>query len=415
VERLVIRLREENSPVEWLVLDERNNRVGAIQSDELDTLAPQAAGRRVIVFVPGARVPFLTVRLPIRNPQKIIQALPFALEEQLAEDVEQLHFAPGAPGPDGARDVAVVARDTMEAWLARLADAAIQADALLPDTLLPPATADGWHVAIERDEVLVRTGPTAGFTGEKSLAAAVVAMKIEQLDAAERPQSMLIQTVDRADTATTELTAIAGEAGLEMPAIEELPDTTALSLAGASLAAIGHFNLLQGPYQPRRDWEQRWRRWRVAAALAAAWVVLAIAWQGVGYYRMHQQEMTLDHHIASVFHRAMPGVNADGDVRGRLQSRLIQLRKATRGGPSNGLLTMLGALNGIGDKSRINNLSWHDGVLELELNAPDVHTLDALRDRIQNKTHLDVKIESASAKGKSVDGRLRIEGGHETG
>ncbi|HET7371442.1 MAG TPA: type II secretion system protein GspL [Gammaproteobacteria bacterium] len=413
-ERLIIRLHgepDQSGPVEWLVLDERNNRVGAIQHGELDSLVPQATGRRVIVFVPGMHVTLITAKLPSQNAQKVAQALPFALEERLAEDIDQLHFAAGTADASGVRPVAVVRRSAMDAWLGRLSATGLRADVLVPDMLLLPTAADQWHVAVEGSNVLVRTGPMAGFVGDKTLANTVVPLKLAQLDEADRPEFIVIQAADSADPDVTALAAACAEAGAETPEVEELPAGTAASLAGAGLPAAANFNLLQGPYRPRRDWEKRWRRWRMAAVLAGAWLVIAAAWQGVGYYRLYQQDARLNEAIENVFHQAMPGARVTADLRGRVQSRLTQLQSATGEGPDNGLLAMLGALGGgIGESTTLTTLSWHNGILEIQVTAPNVQTLGELRGQIEKKTGLNVQIESASAKGKTVDGRLRIGG-----
>lgn len=413
-ERLIIRLHgepDQPGPVEWLVLDERNNRIGAIQHGELDALVPQATGRRLVVFVPGLHVTLLSAKLPSQNAQKVAQALPFALEERLAEDVDHLHFAAGAADSSGARPVAVVRRSAMDAWLERLSTAGLRADVLLPDMLLLPMAADQWHVAVEGSDVLVRTGPAAGFVGDKALANTIVSLKLAQLDDAHRPETVVIQAADPTDPDVVALAEACAEAGADMPGVEELPGETAASLAGAGLPAADSFNLLQGSYRPRRDWEKRWRRWRLAAVLAGTWLVLAAAWQGVGYYRLYQQDAKLNEAIEAEFHRAMPGARVTADLRGRVQSRLTQLKAASGDGPDNGLLAMLGALGGgIGKSTTLTTLSWHNGVLEIQVTTPNVQTLGELRGRLEKKTGLNVQIESASAKGKTVDGRLRIGG-----
>jgi general secretion pathway protein L len=53
----------------------------------------------------------------VRGTAKILRALPFALEEQIAEDIEALHFAAGRPAPDGSIPAAAVDREQLEGWL----------------------------------------------------------------------------------------------------------------------------------------------------------------------------------------------------------------------------------------------------------------------------------------------------------
>lgn len=409
-EKLIIRLGD-GGPVEWLALDEHGNRIGAIQSGELDTLAPHTAGRRVVVLVPGAAITLTGATLPSQNAQKIAQALPYALEEHLAEDVDNLHFVAGPVRPGGGRAVAVVARARMDEWLAALAAADIKVDVLLPETFAVAALPGRWHAALEADRGLVRTGPAGGFATDKDLIETLVALKIDALADAERPEALVIQAADPADPAVAALTAACAAAGVAVPAVDELPGGTALSGVGAGIAAMSGFNLLQGAYRPRRGWEQGWRRWRLAAALAIAWLVLAAAWQGIDYYRLHQRDVQLRQAVTAVFHRALPNTHRLVNARAQMAARLNELRGA--GGTKSPLLSMLNAL-GTGLKAAgaadLKSLSYHNEVLDLQLTVPDVKTLDDLRGRLAAATQLAVAIESANAAGKSVDGRLRIGG-----
>src|SRR5690349_2170785 len=78
------------------------------QQGTLDAILALAAGRRVVLFVPGADVRLATVQVPARAVPRILQAAPYALEDQFAEDVDTLHFAIGTPGSadGGAHPVA---------------------------------------------------------------------------------------------------------------------------------------------------------------------------------------------------------------------------------------------------------------------------------------------------------------------
>ena len=72
--------------------------------------ALEARERTVIALVPAAEALTTTVNIPVRGAAKLLATLPFALEDQLAEDVEKLHFASESRRKDGQVPVAVVAR-----------------------------------------------------------------------------------------------------------------------------------------------------------------------------------------------------------------------------------------------------------------------------------------------------------------
>ena len=113
-EALVIQLGTGDGEVDWLVVDTGGGRVGSVQRGTLLEAAAQVGQRRVIGIVPATEVLLTDANVPIRNVTRLRQALPFALEEQVADDVSDLHFSIGKRGGNGALPVAVVRRDRLE-------------------------------------------------------------------------------------------------------------------------------------------------------------------------------------------------------------------------------------------------------------------------------------------------------------
>ncbi|HET7922784.1 MAG TPA: type II secretion system protein GspL, partial [Gammaproteobacteria bacterium] len=137
-ETLFLHLPAADQAVGWLPVDTLGNRIGRVQQGGLTDAAAAARGRRLRVLVPGVHISLLRTSVPTRNPQKLLQAVPFALEDLLAEDIESLHFAIGPRDADGC-SVAVLQRARLEQWLQQLADAGLKADELIPDMLALPA------------------------------------------------------------------------------------------------------------------------------------------------------------------------------------------------------------------------------------------------------------------------------------
>src|SRR6516162_11231449 len=115
----------------WLVVDARGAPLSPPQSGPLALAVPRVAGRRVCVLVPGAEVLLAEPEVPVKAGAKLQQLVPYALEEHLADDIEDLHFALGKRSADSSRvPVAVVARALLDQWLAELRGAGLEPDAL---------------------------------------------------------------------------------------------------------------------------------------------------------------------------------------------------------------------------------------------------------------------------------------------
>ncbi len=82
------------------------------------------------LYLPVEAVTACAVNLPTQKARWLRQSLPFAVEEQLADDVEQMHLALGPALADGRHRVFAVQRTWLAAWLA-LAEGAGKAPASL--------------------------------------------------------------------------------------------------------------------------------------------------------------------------------------------------------------------------------------------------------------------------------------------
>ena len=98
----------------------------------------------------------------MKSGAKLAQVVPFALEEHLAADVEDLHFAVGKRDARPGTPVTVVSHARMEAWQALLADAGLQADAIYPETAALPETPNAITLLIDGARVYVRRAGHAG-------------------------------------------------------------------------------------------------------------------------------------------------------------------------------------------------------------------------------------------------------------
>src|ERR1700739_297455 len=102
---------------EWLSIDEAGSSITAKQRGPLGLAAVLARSAKVVVLAPATQILLAEPELPPGSGVKLARAVPFALEEQLTEDVDELCFALGRRQPNGRAPVAVVSRDLLKAWL----------------------------------------------------------------------------------------------------------------------------------------------------------------------------------------------------------------------------------------------------------------------------------------------------------
>ncbi|MBV8972369.1 MAG: general secretion pathway protein GspL, partial [Sphingomonadaceae bacterium] len=126
-----------------------------------DLVVIDAAGP--LALVPSEAVLLLAADLPAGAAQRRA-ALPFAVEDALAEPLEAMHIVCGAPLGGGRWLVAAAAHDRMATWVGGLAPRGAGGARLMPDALRLPVPATGaWTVMATGDRILVRCDDGTGF------------------------------------------------------------------------------------------------------------------------------------------------------------------------------------------------------------------------------------------------------------
>src|SRR5262249_9389650 len=128
------------------------------------------------ILVPAQDVLLTLAKLPKLSLRKLRQALPYALEENLLEDITQLHFAIGHRQPDGMLPVAIVAKQKMRQWLDLLDSLNITPARLLPLTLALPLRETEWPCYLHNGIYTIRTDHYAGFTATEQTLPSMLAL-----------------------------------------------------------------------------------------------------------------------------------------------------------------------------------------------------------------------------------------------
>ena len=354
-----------------------------------------AAADEVRVLVPVEDVLLAHVELPQIGTAKLLRVLPFALEDQVLDAVESLHFALGPALQDGRHAIAVVACDKLDGWLARLREAGVVADVLLPDALALPLDGEAATLLLEDGRGVVRLGTTQGF-----------ACDAEQLPAWLAASGNVTRLHSHSVSAARPI-------GLPAAIAVDLHDEVdALGLFADSVGTGAVINLLQGNYAPRHRHAPQRRLWRTAAMLALAAIVLGFAGRVVDVLRMQHASRVADDAIAAIYARSFPDSPAVPDPVARMQSELQRLGGGPRGAGMMPLLARVTPLIVSQDQRlRVQGLEYRGGTLELAVHAPSLETLDQLRERIATIDGLDAELVAATPGSDGVEGRLRVHGG----
>jgi general secretion pathway protein L len=389
-DRLLIRLHPDGQ-LSWLA--QEGGRAPSAANSGPPAAATIARARRVIVLVPSEQVVLLEADAVSTRRTQLARAVPFALEDQLVSPVEDLHFA--LPERiDGARiPVAVVARATLRGWSETLAQHGIRADVMIPETLALAAGDTGATLMIEPDRALLRWGLANAIACETAALA-------EWLGVAGAP---LAAAHDFRQAPRLALPVAASNYH------ERRSD--ALAFLAAQMPQEPALNLLQGEFAPSHRHLPAPQLWRRAALLAAAAILVALVYGGVDWLRLSRQSARLEAAQRDTLQANLPQfASVAGDPRQLMESALNRMRGDGGGSGLLGLLSRIGPVLASTTRVSLKGLEYRNATLELGLRAPDVPTLDLVREQLVN-LGLKVEVTAAATGEKGVDGRLRISGG----
>jgi general secretion pathway protein L len=385
----------------WLRLGNDGESQGDIHAGSLADAAGEAGGQRVVVLAPGKDCLLTQVDIPGRSSRaKLLRAVPYALEEQLSDEVEHLHFAIGTSMDGGQWPVVVISKAYMDSLMADVTAAGLDVQQVIPEILAIPYAGNETSVLVENDIALVRTGSVAGYAVDSDNLGMLLAL--QEVD--EDEQLPALHLYVRQDNLQPDTAGFVGETR-----VEPYPsDPLSVFADGLDASAI---NLLQGAYSRAGDWARALRPWRATAALLLAGVLVSNIVIGINYYRLSQQSDQLRVQIEEIFRKALPATKRIVNPRVQIQQQLDSLQRSA--GAGGGFLSLLGQAGFVLKGTQgveIGGASFRAGRLDMDLTVANLQLLDQLKQALMQSGRLEVEIQSATTgKDQRVQSRLRIE------
>ena len=383
---------------------------GVIEAGEgsLSEASQIAKGRRTLVFIPAVDILITSVNIPTRNRQRLLQAIPFALENELTQEIGNLHFAAGTMGSDNTTPVAIISREKLDEWLEKLDSAGIEPLGIYPDLLGLPLDDDAWSVYQDDKTLQIRTNDNLGSSVDAINGGDFLSLAIQQ--AGESAPRRLTHYQLKENPNTLDLATIAPDCEVTVKEIDSRPHLT--TLLADSLNEKEQLNLLQGEYQRVDKMTLQWKRWLPAAALGLILVVLSIGTSIQEYFSYKSQNVELQGQIRATFQQAFPKIKRIVDPRTQMEQQLKIMQQGQSGNFAQFASLFAPAASVIKESpnTSLDNISFRDGQLNLQLIIKELQALERLKKAIESK-HLNVEIRSANASDNQVTSHLRITGG----
>jgi general secretion pathway protein L len=417
-EHLVIRLGEDpNQPVQWIAVDSTGARQSPPASGTLAEARNAIGDRNVIVLVPSAEVLTTSVDIPVKG-NKLNAALPYALEEYLAEDVEDLHFSAGKKRFSGRTPVSVVSRQRMDDWLSTLSAAGIEADSIIADSYGLARIPGTISILLTDDHVFINDGGDIELVMQEvspgDALAAIGALDDgtgrehkDESPGSSVPRHVLVYC-EPGDDERYQYDWIAMRQELDSVDVKLLPDGVMPRLA-VTVATGAGVNLLQNSYAPKKEYSGLFRPWRYAAILLIAFGLVGIGAKAADFYLLSKQAAELQQIFNAEYQQMLPGAPETDNPVAVIES--LRRRIGTVDSPPLFLQSMEQLSSAIqqNTSATIQAISFRGGIVDLRVSAPDVATLDGVQRAIAQSGQFRAAIQSTDQDGDKVSSRIQIQ------
>jgi len=368
----------------------KNNEDISSGTDELNTLKDNIEKCQCIAVFPGSNAYLTHSELSISNHKQLEQALSYDLEEQLAEDVEKLHFA-YQKNAQKKLDIAIINTALLTNWLAVFSEAGIQLTHVLADTHLLSNFSEPWLLLHDNDYTLLKS----------------------------YDESYALETDNLND--------ILEIYSADLPVEVKLYSSTILSIESSPVNLLAEnyypsiFNLLCQHYDPRlinilqgqfqSKTKKTWRLIQVVfAGLFSVLIALTIM-QNIQKSQLQEQESQLEQNITSIYKASFPKskriINPVSQMRTGLKS--LQKNKTLQGGFTP---LLAGVARALRTQKNINliGIQYAQSKLNIEFSTPSLAQLEVFKNALSQQ-NLNAEIASATKADNRVLAKLKITGG----
>jgi general secretion pathway protein L len=362
------------SQFEWRMLDADFHIITGSHSLEqtalpLSELAQKAEEVDVIVLTPSQKVVLTKTTLTARNRAQLLQALPYALEEELASDVEELHFAIAPVVSSTATQVAIVAHQDMRAWLDILQTAGIEPVAMLPELLAMPVM-EAPTLLLTQTQVYIRSQSVNCCLDLPHLA-----NSLSLLPPVSVSNGMSI-IFSHAQQALVEQMLQTHGLSAHLQAQENSP----LDYWATELRFPVAINLLQGRYAVKQKSSRLQRLRQTALILGGTWLGLSFLTLVIEYGMLRHVVNKRNTEISALYHQAFPSAASDlsrTEMRTMVNREQQQLKQAATEDKAIQLIRHVAMTLSSMPKMVLRDFSFQDKTLTLTIQAPDFAALQA--------------------------------------
>lgn len=395
----------------WSLCNVAGELTGKISSGSLAELSAVAADHPAIVLLNSQCLHINQLQLPTQNLQKLLKAVPYAIEEFIADDIDDFHFVISKNKRDGSTSVVGINENTLKNIIQIFQAANINVEKIIPDALCLAADSNQWVCLNHENTSYLQTDITNGMLLSHDLLPYVITNKLQD-ETQTRPEKILLFSEQENATAFDALKAesIPGD---DIEIVNIVYNTHPLVVFCGNYKQAMALNLLQYKFKPKRKTSGYWQHWRLAASLAAIWLVLHLGLTGFQHLQLKDSNIATHAMIEKIYKKSFPKSRKIVNPRVQMEQKLKEL-KGTTGNSSQGLIFLLaesfGTLSHDKKNITLQSLTFRNNRMDIGLESSNLQAVENLNKSLNNNKKIKSEITSSSSEKDKVKGNLRIEG-----
>jgi general secretion pathway protein L len=396
----------------WSSCNDAGELTGRITTGTLDELNASADRQHAIVLLNSQCLHINQLQLPTQNQQKMLKAVPYAIEEFIAEDVDEFHFVIAKNKHNNSTAVVGIEKSTLRNIIQVFQDSNITVEKIIPDALCLAAAADSkqWVCLNYGDNTYLQTDTLNGMVFSNDIFPYIMSSKLqEEAENEALPEKILLFCEQENPDAFAQL-SIENE---NIETINIVYNTHPLVVFCAHYRQAMPLNLLQHKFKPKRKTSGYWQHWRLAASLASVWLVLHLSLAGIQLSKLQNENNITSAQIEDIYKKTFPDSRKIVNPRVQMEQKLNELKNSA-GNNSNSILFLLAESFGTLSQDKTNitlqSLTFRNSRMEIGLDGSNLQAIENLNKNLNSSTKIKSEITSSSSEKDKVKGSLRIEG-----
>lgn len=385
----VIYYHNSQNAIEWAILSENQALEQASHAQSVDKIDNLDEKLDNIVLINSENSTIYRTDIPSQTPKQLKQAIPFALEDQLASDMSDCEFCL-LKYQDNTQYSAVISKSF---WQGLLTDCSgLTITHVIPDIYALPSEPNTWSALVTADRVLIRSGYYQGFCIARE---ALDYFLKESLQASEdKPKKLFVYSTEK----------LSLESPYTEVQVNKIEDEFKFLLEG--LPSALSFNCLSQKIQNRNEVLTQLLP-KITAGILGLSAVIFVLSLTLEYRHLSQVDQQYQSEIRQVYQQVFPNATQVIAPRVRFQRELKRLKENASGGKVQQLLQDIAPILLKAKQVKVNEARYADSELRLKMTASAITDFEQLSQAIK-AINLNVEIRNASAQNKQASAEMVI-------